>query len=137
MRQECSDGDNIYSGTISEIQKILFSYSVTKAREWLVKQMISKNLATRDVISFVRKQANLRLEIKTLDQPTVKAAMKAKLLDIKLNKTRLLSRLGALKKILLDKMRGKTFRLRKCMKRIKKDPKLLEERKIKAFKRKI
>ena len=60
--------------------------------------MLSKGLATRDVISFVRKQANLRLEIKTLDNPTVKAAMKAKLMDIKINKSRLLSKLGSLKR---------------------------------------
>ena len=88
--------------------------------------MLSKGLATRDVISFVRKQANLRLEIKTLDNPTVKAAMKAKLMDIKINKSRLLSKLGSLKKILLAKLDGKTFKLRRYMNKLKTKPKELE-----------
>ena len=102
-----------------------------------MKQMLSRGLATRDVISFVRKQANLRLEIKTLDSQTVKAAMKAKLTDIKINKSRLLSKLGSLKKILLAKFEGKTFKLRRYLNKIKTKPKELELKKIAAFKKKL
>ena len=137
MRFNGSDGEEIHSGTLSEIQKTLFSYSISKAREWLLLQMLKKGLATRDVISFVRKQANLRLEVKTLDNPTVKAAMKAKLMDIKINKSKLLKKLGSLKKILLESLDGKTFRLRKHMNRLKAKPKELELKKITAFKKKL
>ena len=121
MRRSSSNGEDNHSGTKSEIQQTLFSYAVTRAREWLLKQMLKKGLATRDVISFVRKQASLRLENKTLDGQTVRVAMRAKLVDIKLNKSKLLMKLGSLKKILLAELDGKAFKLRKILDRLKKN----------------
>ena len=67
MRRKHSDGKDNYSGIQSEIRKTLFSYAMAKARNWLLKQMLDRNIVTRDILSFVRKQAGMRSEIKTID----------------------------------------------------------------------
>ena len=137
MKPQTSDDGNDYSGTTSEIRKILFSISMAKAREWLLKQLLSKNLMTRDILSFAMKQSNLRLENKDLDRNTVKVAMRAKLVDVRLNLTRLLLALRQLKETLLDSLGGRTFKLRKIMTKLKTDPLRVWEKKMNQFKSKI
>ena len=137
MRRKYSDGKDNYSGIQSEIRKTLFSYAMAKARNWLLKQMLDRNIVTRDILSFVRKQAGMRSEIKTIDSSTVKVAMKAKLIDIRLNMTRLLTKLKSQKLTLLEQLGGKTFKLRKILAREKVNPKKLEEKKIETFRTKL
>ena len=56
MRRERSDGKENHSGIQSEIRKTLFSYALAKARNWLLKQMLDRNLVTRDILSFAKNQ---------------------------------------------------------------------------------
>ena len=60
MRQRSSNGIPSYTGLYSELSEILFEISTAEARLWLLRSMISDNLLTRNVLSFVNNQANLR-----------------------------------------------------------------------------
>ena len=137
MRSKTSNGGSDYTGTESEIREILFSISSAKAREWLLKRMLSENLMTRDILSFVKNQAHLRLENKGLDVNTVKTSMKAKLVDVRKNKARLLCNLKRLKDKLLESLGGRTFKMRKTMMKLKKDPLRAWESKMKTYRQKI
>ena len=61
----------------------MFKIALAESRLWLMKDMLSKNLMTRDILFFVTKQADMRIVNKDIDPETVKAAMAAKLEDIK------------------------------------------------------
>ena len=137
MRLKTSNGGSDYTGTESEIREILFSISLAKAREWLLKRMLSENLMTRDILSFVKNQAHLRLENKDLDVNTIKISMKAKLVDVRHNKAKLLCHLRRLKDKLLESLGGRMFKMRKTMKKLKEDPLKTWESKMKTYRQKI
>ena len=65
-----------------------------KLNIWLLRELLYRNLSTRDIFSFVEGQAKLRSDIKSLDLRTMTSAMRTKLLDIrraletKLNKSK-------------------------------------------------
>ena len=54
-----------------------------KLRIWLLRELLSRNLSTKDIFSFVEGQAKLRSDIKSLDLRTMTSAMRTKLLDIR------------------------------------------------------
>ena len=50
---------------------------------WLLRTLMSRNLSTRDIFSFLKKQTELRLYVKTVDRSTMVSAMRMKLRDMK------------------------------------------------------
>ena len=67
--------------TKSELVRALNEIMMGETRLWLLRTLISLELATWDVYNFAVNQAGLRFTIKTLDWPTMKSALKAKLRD--------------------------------------------------------
>ena len=67
-----------------DLNKTYRNISDSKLRIWLLRSLMSWNLSTRDVYSFVKRQSELRSVIKTLDRRTMTEAMRTKLKDIKL-----------------------------------------------------
>ena len=67
--------------TKSELVRALHEIMMGETRLWLLRTLISLELATWDVYNFAVNQAGLRFTIKALDWPTMKSALKAKLRD--------------------------------------------------------
>ena len=137
MRHRSSYGDPIHTGLNSELSEILFEISTAESRLWLLRNMISKNLVTRDVLSFVNKQANLRVVNKDLDQTTIKAAMNAKLVDTENSLQKLKLHLKSLKTTLLKEVGGRFYKMNRILSKLKEKPKRNKEKKMEQFRRKL
>ena len=78
------DGFRHFGRDRKELIKTYNNISKNRLRIWLVKTLISENLATRDIHTFARNQSELRSIIKSLDRKTMTSAMRTKLKDMKL-----------------------------------------------------
>ena len=72
-------GTRSISGVESNLLKASIKSTKNEARSWLLRSIISRNLATRDIYSFVLNQAELRRFNKVPDSLTIKRAMRMKL----------------------------------------------------------
>ena len=77
------DGNRQIRGLEGQLYQVYKKISDVKSRIWLIRNLMSKDLATRDIISFLEGQMELRSEIKILDKKTMRSAMKTKLADLK------------------------------------------------------
>ena len=66
-----------------DLTKTYKDISESKLRIWLLRSLMSRNLSTRDIYSFINGQAKLRTDLKLLDYKTMTSAMRTKLNDIK------------------------------------------------------
>ena len=66
------------------LKKTYQDISNSRLRIWLLRELMSNNLATRDIISFLKQQTDLRTMIKSVDRTTMTHAMRSKLKDVKL-----------------------------------------------------
>ena len=78
------DGYRHFGRDEKELIKTYKNISENKLRMWLIRSLISKNLATRDIYTFAQNQSELRSVVKSLDRKTMDSAMRMKLKDIKL-----------------------------------------------------
>ena len=69
--------------TIGQLNKIYADISDDNLRIWLLRELMKRNLSTRDIYSFINGQAKLRTDLKLLDYKTMTSAMRTKLNDIK------------------------------------------------------
>ena len=70
------------SGSIEErLEKVMHETLEEQDRLHLLKNLDKKGLATRDIISFISNQADLRRVNKNLDLPIASKAMKSKIKD--------------------------------------------------------
>ena len=67
-----------------DLTKTYKDISESKLRIWLLRSLMSRNLSTRDIYSFIRHKAELRSIVKSLDMRTMTEAMRTKSKDIKL-----------------------------------------------------
>ena len=79
-----SPSDNSYGqrdieGTLNKLTETYMKIMKNEARIWLIRSISDKGLSTRDIYSFVYKQAKLRSHYRSLDKNTVKSATRAKL----------------------------------------------------------
>ena len=122
-----SSVDDIYSGDINvELETACTEVLEQQDRLLLLKRLKSKGLCTRDVLSFMTNQADLRSVNKELDQGISSRAMKAKVADcieVLISKKQRKSK--AIKRY-LSKCDNKRFRLRKAITKINK--KIAKER---------
>ena len=122
------NSDRQISKVNEDLNKTYRNISDSKLRIWLLRSLMSWNLSTRDVYSFVKRQSELRSVIKTLDRRTMTEAMRTKLKDIKL----LLARHINKKKRLEACYKGETSVAKMKMKEMKRT--VNEEKKKKAIK---
>ena len=81
----CEGGQSISgscSGANSNLLKAELTVMKNELRVWLIRSLMKKGLATRDIFSFTSKQAELRTFKKHPDNLTSRQAMKAKLGDL-------------------------------------------------------
>ena len=94
----------------------------------LFTQLLKKGISTRDVHSFVSKQAKLRKVLKGLDKPLSRAAMRTKLNDACAFNVRQKRVVSKLKRDLFDATGQRVFKQRKIIMQVR--AKMDEERKI-------
>ena len=70
------------SGLKRELSGALEDIMLGETRLWLLKTLLSQKLVTWDIYYFAVKQAGLRDNIKSLDWPTMSAALKSKIKDV-------------------------------------------------------
>ena len=78
------DGSRHFDRVKKELIKTYKNISEGRLRIWLMKTLMSENLATREIYTFIKNQSELRSIIKSLDRKTMMSAMKMKLKDMKL-----------------------------------------------------
>ena len=81
---EASNGQGHIEGIIFKLRELHRKVMKNETRIWLIRSLSSRNLSTRDIYSFVFKQAKLRSHYRLLDKQTVKSATYAKLKDLRL-----------------------------------------------------
>ena len=94
-----SNSDGVHCADIDDdLQRALERVSEAGARLRMLEDMKKQNLCTRDILSFVEKQTDLRQVNKKLDIGTIRQAMKAKTDDCKLAYERECAQLRSIKK---------------------------------------
>ena len=71
-----------------KLAKALHEIMMGETRLWLLHNLLKLELVTWDIYNFARKQAELRTTLKSLDWPTMKAALKIKIRDTLLTLTK-------------------------------------------------
>ena len=92
----------------------------------LFTNLLNRNISTRDIHSFVQKQADIRKVHKGLDKPMTRAAMRSKLNDAAAFTMRQRRVVNSLKKDLLKATGNKKFVQKRIVKQVR--DKLFEER---------
>ena len=103
----------------------------------LFDNMRGKGLYTRDIFSFVEKQADLRILHKNIDKPTADHALSAKIRDVKETLKAYKNTKAQLKKEYLKEVGGKKYKLRKLMSRISKTTSKRRDAREKVFTNKL
>ena len=71
-----------FQGLLDELSGELHEIMYGETRLWLLEKLLSRQLVTWDIYYFAVKQAGLRDSIKSLDWPTMGAALRVKIRDI-------------------------------------------------------
>ena len=111
-----SNEDGHIMRDLKQLSRLYSNISNDQMRIWLLRELLSRDLSTEDIFSFIKGQGRLRSDIRSLDHRTMTSAMRMKLLDLR----KALYRKENKKSILEEKIYG--------------DKKLIRERR-KAFKK--
>ena len=103
----------------------------------LFNNMRGKGLYTRDIFSFVEKQADLRILHRNIDKPTADHALSAKVRDVEETLKAYKNIKAQLKKEYLKEVGGRKYKLRKLMSRISKATNKRRNEKEKVFNNKL
>ena len=136
MRQKYSD-DELIPGNKGKLREKYLHVANAEARLWLFKQMLDRDIATRDIQSFVEKQAGLRREFKQVDMNTLRVAMRAKYKDTGRHLKTLQMEIEDVRKQLLLDLDNKRYRLRKTTKDLRMDSTRMKENLIRKYKKKM
>ena len=103
-------------------------------RKELLENLVNEDLATRDIFSFVKGQARLRLIDKRMDKKTSRQAMRSKITDLRRSKNRAKTRLKLLEKDLRTSLNNKRHRVRRYLKNLRDKSKLIRKKKKALYK---
>ena len=104
------DSNRYIDGMIKQLSKTCASIDDHKLRIWLLRKLMSKGLATRDIISFIEGQAGLRSDIKDMDTKTMNSAMRTKLKDVKTALARKIRSKKEMGEKIMEKEKGKNIK---------------------------
>ena len=76
-------GEKNFDELKQELQETYIKIMEIETRKILLETLINENLATRDIFFFIKKQAELRVVDKQLDEDTMKLAMRQKIKDLR------------------------------------------------------
>ena len=114
-----SDDYKNFSGSELNLLRTHMTTMKHHLRLKLLRNLLSRKLATRDIFFFTKSQADRRIIKKTQDWATTETAMTAKILDIKAVIHKSYNERDEARLQLLEEYQGKKFRLRRCIGRIK------------------
>lgn len=106
-------------------------------RKELLENLVNEDLATRDIFSFVKGQARLRLIDKRMDKKTSRQAMRSKITDLRRSKNRAKTRLKLLEKDLRTSLNNKRHRVRRYLKKLRDKNNLIRKKKKALYRTKI
>ena len=129
---------DISSGNNSDrLEEIIHGIFEEQERLHLLKELNKKGLCTRDILSFIVNQADLRTCLKSFDQATTREAMKSKISDCRgMLKLKQEEKARTVKKY-LEEAGGHGFKLRKKIKSIRKKLAPLRESRQRKNEKKI
>ena len=135
-------GEKNFDELKQELQETYIKIMEIETRKILLETLINENLATRDIFFFIKKQAELRVVDKQLDEDTMKLAMRQKIKDLrkalKIQKAKALT-LEQLLRDVLGNNRRKYRRLKSEMKikvfKMRRNKWLAYRRKIKHYRK--
>ena len=117
---------------LSELEEYLHQIMQNESRIWLLRALIRENLSTRDVFSFAKKQAEMRVTIKDLDPATIRQAMMAKVRDLRATlRTQLNSKMKTEDRI-RQTLKEEKYKLKYWLRKIRKP---INEERNKIFKK--
>ena len=85
MTRSCPVGDNYATDKSGELYKSYLKVADEKQRLLMLRTLHKRGICTRDVLSFIVNQAELRSVDKKLDKPLARVAMKSKVHDANLS----------------------------------------------------
>ena len=118
---EHSNGRREIVGLIDKLRVTHKKVVSDEMRIWLIRQLTDRGLTTRDIYSFVYKQAKLRSFYRILDKQTMKSAIHAKLKDLRFTMKSKCKTKKHQEKCLLKLLGGRSYSLRRVIKKIKAD----------------
>ena len=113
---------------VSKLVKCWRQLNSAECNVTFFSNLLNKNISTRDIHSFIMKQAGLRKVSKDLDLPLSRKAMRAKINDACSFASRQKRLLTKLKKDLLQEMHNKVYAHRRLLKRIRE--KMIAEKRL-------
>ena len=116
---ENSDGERHIAGILTKLEEIHRKVMKYETRIWLIRSLTSRDISTRDIYSFVSKQAKIRSHYRVLDKQTVKSATRAKLKDLRLALYENFKNKKHLENILLESLSGRSYIARRKIRQIR------------------
>ena len=118
-QSENSDGPRHIEGILTKLEEIHRKVMKYETRIWLIRSLTSRGLTTRDVYSFVSKQAKIRSHYRVLDKQTVRSATRAKLKDLRLALYETFKEKKHQENILLEIVDGRSYIARRKIRQIR------------------
>ena len=125
------------NGIISKLYRAYNGIMENETRIWMLKSLTKNNISTNDIHAFVKNQAGLRNFNKDLDQQTMKVAMRAKIRDIRMTLNHQYRAKPLCQGQLLRALDGKSYALRKKLKKISGEVKIRRNRLRNKYDKKI
>ena len=107
---------------ISELTEAHRTIILNESRLKLMEDLLEKGLCTREIYSFACSQADICVTTSDLDRPTINSAMKTKIRDIRQTLKDDHRRRRLREKDLLSQLGGRSWKLRRIIKKIKNSP---------------
>ena len=126
-----------FQGLLDELSGELHEIMYGETRLWLLEKLLSRQLVTWDIYYFAVKQAGLRDSIKSLDWPTMVAALRVKIRDIASTLTRHRRKKSQLELEMNNLLNWEKGALKKVMRPLLKPIRDEKRTRLKKFERKI
>ena len=136
-------GDRVPSGNLNlselktKLQETYVKIVEDETRKSLLETLVSENLGTRDVLSFIKTQASLRHVDKRMDVITLRSAMKTKIKDLRQSRKRNIQIAEQLENNLRTLLENKRSKFRRHMNQIRKHVATVRDRKKQAYRKKL
>ena len=111
--ESCGRKYNNIAGIENRLLEATMTVMRNELRIWLLRSLLERNLATRDIFHFAKNQGMLRQYNKIPDRRTIEIAMKVKIEDLRMVLLNSYKNKRKKKKDLLVELNHRTFKLRK------------------------
>ena len=132
-----SSGDSIINELGTELQELYVNLGENRSRKLLLETLNNEGLATRDIFSFVVKQAQQKVLTRDIDQATSEQAMKAKIGDLKKYIRHIKIEIKKKEDHLRLALKGKKQTFRRAIKKMKKNASQCDEKKKQIYRKKL